>query len=152
MRPTFVYCSFAFVCITAGAPGCSKSNEVPPPAQATGESQNKDGISPGLEKSARAFIALLVDDDFDKATKSFDDTMKKEMPASKIRKIWTELIAQLGPFKNQGKIRQEKKDEYEIVFVLCTFARGSIDVQITFDADKKIAGLYFNRAKTPTGS
>jgi hypothetical protein len=138
MRPAFYFCTI--VCIAVATLGCDQQKKA-------NENQSRE-----LEAAVRGMIELLADEEFDKATKDFDDTMKTEMSAAKIRETWRGFIAKFGAFKKQGKIRLERKDEYEIVLVPCAFTRGSLDVQVVFNSEKKIAGLSFRPTKTSSES
>ena len=94
-------------------------------------------------KDATSFVALLATGDFAKAIYTFDATMRGALPESKLRDIWNGLIGQAGAFVKQGATRTERAAGYEIVFVTCEFERANLDVKVVYDADGKIAGLFF---------
>src|ERR1043166_9845752 len=64
-----------------------------------------------LTSAARAFVELLVKQDFTTAVAQFDDTMKTALPEPKLRETWTAVLAQAGAFKQAGKARTEKRGE-----------------------------------------
>ena len=96
-----------------------------------------------LITAARAFIEQLVNKNFTAAVGSFDDTMKGAMPEPKMQETWNAVLAQVGPFKQAGKARTEKRGVYTIVIVTAEFQHASLDIKVVFDQSKRIAGLFF---------
>ncbi len=92
---------------------------------------------------AQAFVKLLAAGKFDTATKDFDDTMKKALPAKKLEEIWQSILSSAGPFQKQTGTRTETKGKYEIVYVTCQFAKAPLDAKVVFNRDKRITGLFF---------
>lgn len=104
---------------------------------------DKDAKPTDIEKQAKAFLDLLAQGEFAKATKDFDATMQKALPADKLEATWKYQIGQAGAFQKQLGTRLEKKGKYEIVHVNCQFAKHNLDVNVVFDSDHHIAGLFF---------
>lgn len=100
-----------------------------------------------LEAPARAFVDLLAKEDFAAAVKDFDATMKKVLPPDKLKETWQGLIESVGAFKKQGKVRFERVKKHDVVFVTVHFAKLDLDARVVFDAERKIAGLFFTAAK-----
>ena len=100
-----------------------------------------------LEAVAKKFIGQLVNEQFAEATRDFDDTMKNVMPAKKLQETWTTVMGQVGKLKDQGQGTQTKVDNYDVVSVTCTFERAPLDVVVSFNGDRQIAGLFFRPAK-----
>ncbi len=105
-------------------------------------------MSPDLVASARAFVDLLAKKDFSKAESYFDDTMKTALPQEKLQETWNAIITQAGTFKRQVGTRTEVRSGYDVVIVTCEFEKAAVDIQVVFDQDKRIAGLFFTPAKT----
>src|ERR1043165_2165538 len=101
-----------------------------------------------LTSAARAFVELLVKQDFTTAVAQFDDTMKTALPDTKLRETWTAVLAQAGAFKQAGKARTEKRGEYTIVVLTCDFQNAALDIKVVFDQAKRAAGLFFAPAAT----
>ena len=93
--------------------------------------------------AARAFVDLLVKKDFSAAVAPFDDTMKTAMPEAKLQETWNAVLDQVGPFKQAGKARTEKRGAYTIIIVTCEFQSAALDIKVVFDQSKRIAGLFF---------
>src|SRR5260370_37345950 len=103
-----------------------------------------------LEKTAMAFVELLDKGDFANATKDFDATMLKVMPADELKKTWEKVLGDAGAFKKQLGTRIEGMGKYEIGHVTCEFARKKEDEGVGFEQDVEITGLGFGPA-TPRG-
>jgi len=99
-----------------------------------------------MKGAARALVAALEKQDFDTAVSDFDAAMKKALPPDKLKATWKGILAQAGAFKSQGAARTEKLDKYDVVLVPCEFEKASLEARIVFDADNKVAGLFFRPA------
>jgi dienelactone hydrolase len=115
---------------------------------ATGLWGQTDGPNKDLEKPARALVDLMAKGDFAAAVKNFDATMKKVVPAEKLKETWKGLTDQVGPFKKQGKVRFERVKKYDLVIVTLHFAKADLDTRVVFHQEKQIAGLLFLPAKS----
>jgi len=96
-----------------------------------------------LEERARALVAALARDDFDDASKDFDDAMKKALPADKLGDIWKGIVKQVGPLKKQGASTAEKAQKYDIVWVACEFEKATLFTRVVFDGEGRVTGLSF---------
>ena len=96
-----------------------------------------------LIRAGRAFVELLVKNDFAAAVVQFDDAVKAAMPEAKLQETWNALLGQAGTFKQVVKARAEKRGAHIIVFVTCDFEKTPLDVRVVFDQSKRIAGLFF---------
>lgn len=96
-----------------------------------------------IETQAKDLVSLLANGDYEKAVENFDETMKKALPADKLKEVWNSLIAQVGAFVEQTAVRKEKILGYDVVFVTCKFENSVLDAKVVFDSEKKIAGLFF---------
>ena len=92
---------------------------------------------------AKTFVSQMAAGDFEKAIQPFDETMKKAMPAEKLRQVWESVTGQQGSFKQLGGTRTEAIQKYQIIFVTTEFERGKLDTKVVFDTENHIAGLFF---------
>lgn len=102
---------------------------------------------PNLEERARALVTALAKDDFNAASKDFDDTMKKGLPPDKLGDAWKGTVKLVGAFKKQGAATAEKPDKYDVVWVACEFEKATWYTKVVFDDKGRITGLLF----TPFG-
>ncbi len=98
---------------------------------------------------AKNCVELMTNGEFAKVVTHFDATMKTALPAGKLAETWSSLLAQVGSLKEQKSVRSEKWQGNDMVFVTCEFENYLLDVKFVFDADGKIAGLWFLPAKAP---
>jgi len=96
-----------------------------------------------LEIKAVEFVNLLSNEKFTEAVKYFDRTLKKALPADKLKDAWNSLTGQLGDFRTQKALRSEKVKGYIIYYVTCEFQKSSIDIKLVFNKKGKIVGLFF---------
>lgn len=92
---------------------------------------------------AKAFVALLAQGEFAKATSTFDATMLQALPETKLKSVWEGLIKQAGAFKQTGGARMEKTLRYDVAFITCVFERAQLDAKVVYNADGRISGLFF---------
>ncbi|MBC7320884.1 DUF3887 domain-containing protein [bacterium] len=96
-----------------------------------------------IEDTAKGFISLLVQERFTEASKVFTEELTKALPENTLASIWKSLITTLGKFNSILDIKTTEIQVYKVVIVTCDFELGSLGIQITFDRESKIAGLYF---------
>lgn len=105
--------------------------------------EQTDARKKALQEFADSFVDLLGKGEFEKATKDFDATMAKVLPADKLKETWEQVLADAGAYKRRLASRLEASGPYEIVIVRCEFARKQMDGRVVFDKDAKISGLFF---------
>jgi len=98
---------------------------------------------PQLVAMASELVDELARNDFAAATQRFDDTMKRALPESSLRDAWRSLIKQVGSFKQRAGTRTEVTNGYQMVFVTAQFALARLVVKVMFDAEGRVAGLFF---------
>lgn len=95
-------------------------------------------------ETAKALVAELEAGDYPAAVDSFDDVMRKGLPADKLQQAWEQgVIRQYGSLKQSARTRTEKAGSYDVVYVTCEFERGKLDVKVVLTGDGKVAGLFF---------
>ena len=105
-----------------------------------------------LDSMAIEFVDQLAGGEFSAATKRFDPTMSSAMPADKLEQTWNALQQQVGAFKQRIGTRQDKVQQYDVVFVTCAFENANIDIRVVFDSNAQIAGLFFQPAQAAVES
>jgi dienelactone hydrolase len=97
-----------------------------------------------LKAKVAAFFAALSKEDYEGASKDFDDAVRKALPTEKVKDLWlTTLPKQVGELKKRGDPRIEKVGKYDVVVVPCTFEKMALDARFSFNSEDKIAGLRF---------
>ena len=152
--------------------GCAKT-ATPPPAEAVSTTTPPAGVesttaaAPATESpSATAgagtpaalsesdlfpltqeFINQLAGGDYQAATARFDDAMQKAAPAPTLKQIWEQLLGQVGAYQEQLDARAEQTGDYTSIYVTTKFEKADIDIQVVFNSQGQISGLFFKPAK-----
>jgi dienelactone hydrolase len=77
------------------------------------------------------------------ATASFDATMKAALPAEKLGAVWAQIVAQAGAFGGVEGAKLTQAGAHRTVLLTCRFAAAPLVAKVVFDADGKVAGLFF---------
>jgi dienelactone hydrolase len=93
--------------------------------------------------AAEKFAADFFSRQFDKAVGPFDATMTKAMPADKLRDLLDGLEKQLGTYRERGRSRLERVQQYQVVFVPCTFEKAALEMKVVLDTERRVSGLFF---------
>jgi fermentation-respiration switch protein FrsA (DUF1100 family) len=103
-----------------------------------------------LEQQAVEWVNLVVEKQFEPAVKFFDKTMSEQVPPARLQEIWNGLISQVGNYENVIGTRTSQMNEFTLVFVTCKFAKATLDIQLTYNDERKIAGLFFQPSSAVT--
>ncbi len=98
------------------------------------------------EEQGRAVVLDLVARHFDKVTPRFDPRVAEALPVDKLAKSWDSLLEQTGDFQAIEKVRSEKKQGYQVVYVTCSFQKRKQDIIAVFDTQGHI--VQFTSAPT----
>jgi Protein of unknown function (DUF3887) len=96
-----------------------------------------------LQAKTRNLVENLVHGDYSGARKDFDFTMRSHLDADQLAEAWQKVEAQVGTFEAVERVRTEHKGLYSFLFARCRFSRGEKVVQVTYDADGNVAGLFY---------
>jgi uncharacterized protein len=102
-----------------------------------------------LVPAAKTFVDQLVKGDFTAADSTFDATMKSAMPEAKLKDAWNQVLGQVGAFKAQLGTSTISQGDYRIVLVTCQFEKSVIAVQLSYNKQAQISGLYFKPGVAP---
>jgi dienelactone hydrolase len=98
---------------------------------------------------ARAAFRLLVEEKFAEFVSLCDDAMKSALPEEKLKDMWNQFVAAVGPFeKEQSAVAIPVGDLTTVEFVN-KFARATLKVRIALHGDGRIGGLFFVPAGEP---
>jgi dienelactone hydrolase len=100
-----------------------------------------------LEQEAREVVEALASGDGARATREFDDVMRKKLPAATAVEDWRNALARTGAFAGVAGVKVDQNAR--IALVDCrTGGRGMV-VRIVFNADGDVSGLFFQAAYEP---
>ncbi|MGL4607355.1 MAG: DUF3887 domain-containing protein [Eubacteriaceae bacterium] len=113
--------------------GCASENK--------NADKNKDKTP---EEISVEIVTDLSTGNYSGAMDNYDYTgeMKKAINAKGYEDLWKQLEEKFGKFKNIQGTKVEENGEILSVRVQCVFEKGNLDIQINFDPDQFIAGLF----------
>ncbi len=80
---------------------------------------------------------------YDSCQTMFDTIVSNKINAGMMQQIWESMSRYMGEYQSYGEIRTEKRDSTESVFVRCQFAKTKMDLQLTYNRQQKIIGIFF---------
>jgi dienelactone hydrolase len=89
---------------------------------------------------------MLSERRFAEVVAHFDATMSTLMPEAVTEQTWDGLLGLAGAFQHVVGANVTPADPYIVVTVTTAFQNLLINIDISFDADQKVAGLFFNPA------
>ncbi len=95
-------------------------------------------------KMAKDLFEKLNNGQFEDCIPLFSDKLKEAMPADKLKEAWETTVAQGSTFIEIEKTETEIKDEAEVVKLYLAYSAQGIIMQVPFDKEGRIIGLWFN--------
>ncbi len=99
-------------------------------------------------QKAKDFLILLENNKFEEATEYFSPIVYNQLPADRLRDIWTQINNQAGKFEKLSRIRTETLKNWKVVYLTCQFKLSLLDLKLVFTEDDKITGIFFVPTKT----
>lgn len=96
---------------------------------------------------AKEVVNKLVAEDYEGIRKNFNDTMKANLPAEKLKEGWRYVVEHLGEFKSQEEPQSRTVEGWEVILIGCQMERGRINVEVSYDSNGKIGGLWIRPAQ-----
>ena len=115
-------------------------------AKAIGATQSQQDT----ETLSRDIVNDLKSQNFDKVEARYSDRVAQALPHGKLAAVWDQLAAQVGSFKSIRKIELSEAEGIHLAKVTCDFERAALAIRLAFDADSRIAGLFFAAAEPAT--
>ena len=108
-------------------------------------------VAPALDTEARGrhFVELLSSERFAEAFAEFDEKMTAGLPQPQLEKVWRGLTSAAGAFVKIEQVKVVKVGAYETAIVGCVFGTTNLDAKVAFDAQGKVAGLFFSPGTQP---
>ena len=100
--------------------------------------------APDFEALGRDAVSELASGAFDKVVARFDLKMVAELPREKLAEVWQTIVGQAGPFKAVTSVRVQPvpAQGVHLVVLTTTFEKIPLDIQIAFNDEGKITGLF----------
>ena len=78
----------------------------------------------------------------------FNDDMRSRLGAADLAKIWSQLEATMGKFKDIGEPKGMQFDDYYQLETQLRFEKKNLRYRLAFDKDNNISGMFFVPYKT----
>jgi len=95
------------------------------------------------EEMALSFIKQLERQQFDSCFVMFDTVIGNKFNAGMLENMWGSIPKYMGEYKGYSSIESSKKDSIDVVAVRCEFQKTKMDLQFSFNQNKKIIGMFF---------
>lgn len=90
----------------------------------------------------REIVDNLAKEDYQAVTKDFSNVLKQQLSPQNIGDAWSTMVAQLGKFQSKSSERVAIIQGYNQVIIRCKFEADSLNVEVTFNENDKVIGLY----------
>lgn len=84
----------------------------------------------------------LMNGDYDEMNEAFASELQVSLPPSKIRDVMRQVESQIGSITEIREPKQKRVRGHPGAEVLCETERGRLLVQVIFNEDKEVAGLW----------
>lgn len=101
------------------------------------------------EQLAKSFIKDLNQGKFEQVASQFNEQVATQIDVAQIKKIWETINTQVGSFQEIESVKSDKKGELSITETLCKFEKAYLNIQLAFDKENKVSGLFFKPAVAP---
>jgi hypothetical protein len=95
------------------------------------------------EKLSDELVTNLSNKNYAAARKDFAKVMLDAMSVEKQKEAWEGLIAKVGAFQKVLTTKEEIVSGYNVIKKRCQFAGENATIQVTFNEENKVIGLYF---------
>ncbi|NIM06475.1 MAG: DUF3887 domain-containing protein [Armatimonadetes bacterium] len=126
----YLFIALTLLALCVALTSCSKEEEEPP-------------LATELIEPAQQFMAQLAARDFSTAVESFDENLKEQMPPDKLDEAWRTITKNLGAYLRQVRTEVTRENGRDVVYITIQFEKGSSEVQIIFDEEKRISEVWF---------
>lgn len=101
-----------------------------------------DGPPDDLRAAARTFVEHVEAGEFEAATEPFTAELESQLPAERLASTWDETVGHLGDFEEISRWGHDEAEGLDRVFARVRRTEGHYDLQLTFDARARIAGVF----------
>ena len=110
--------------------------------------QLNNTIERRIQQKAENVVDLLASKKFRQVRNALHPNLRINWPASKIEKIWRELLTETGSFIERDKSRVIKTVNGDLVFVSVEFENTTDELLVSFNQYQQIVGIDFPKVET----
>lgn len=88
---------------------------------------------------------LIEKENYDEIYHFFDEKMQRELPVTKIKETFDQLDERFGKIKFDKEKLENAEKNNRFSYIPCQFGNTKFKLQLTFDENNKICGLYIKK-------
>jgi len=98
-----------------------------------------------IRQKTENVVKAFEQGNFDAITVYFDETMKKGLPPSGLRMVWTQVNMTFGKFEKADwdNYSETRVDKHDMILVPFFFAKEKLNLRLFFNDDGEISGMQF---------
>lgn len=100
-------------------------------------------ILPGATDRALALIGEVIAHRWTEARRDFGPEVAGRLDAGGLAEAWARVTGMVGRYERTGEPFARQLGDYTVVDVPLSFEAGELTGRISYDADAKVAGLFF---------
>lgn len=101
-----------------------------------------DGLLRELIQKSEAYTQSMANGDFEAVADDVAPSASAQLNAEKLKQAWEDTTAPIGSFEMISATSAFVRDGLPVVSVNCNFIVRGLDIQYTYDANGKIAGMW----------
>ena len=94
------------------------------------------------EKIATNIVTNFVKGEYEKVRSDFSGTLRNQFTKDLIQQLWENVIANAGNYEGVISTNELVFQGYNIVKKRLKFANDNANIEVTFNEDDKVIGLY----------
>lgn len=139
---TLIFCVGVLMIMFVGCTENNKSDDSSSKNAQIEDAKNMVYIESEMNELAKNTVSSLVNNDFQSVADIFDDTVASLLSVDALKTSWEkDIVSNVGEYVEHQSVVGQVHEEYFVTVVTEKFELGSVTITVTFDAEKKIAGL-----------
>lgn len=137
-------CVLALLLALAALPCAAQLTDVQNPNERTGSDVAAQKAPPSIA-GGQQVLQDLTTGQFDKIEAQFNAKLTAANKPGTLAQAWASLTKANGAFQSIAAIHAGKVRDLDLAIFTCKFENSLVDIEVAYDADGKIAGLYWGR-------
>jgi hypothetical protein len=96
---------------------------------------------PVLESAARAILADFVAGRFAEVEKSFDDAMRRQLPASAMGQLAVSVAETFGTYQSVTEVKQSSNPPYRVIDMTLAYTNRPVSFRVAFNLQNRVSAL-----------
>ena len=92
---------------------------------------------------AKSIINDLSKEDYDGVMSYYDISLKQNLPREKLQEVWQNIVNNYGPYSEVISMNNIVNQGYNQVILRLKFEKGNLTLELTYNQDDQVFGLFF---------